>query len=354
MFKLSISCVLAFGLLVACCSELVAQTWSYQGSSSCFHTGNNVQCFESGTLRSYATNREQFDSAYRNGQVMGQGIGLLIQAWMAHRRQLELERKNAREQISTYYHATYELNDEVMHYEDVLVSSFNRLAQLDPPRRAMYEDAARGAQELSARLAQMRPMTEKNLPGILGAKDIKFLNSNLELSRNFYNQATEAAKKEYVFSQFLGAYTGYLEFRQNASKPAVVVAASAPASVDSDVASLKAVADAGDGNAQAMLGKMYLEGNRVPQSYATAAKWFRLAAMAGNAESQVAIGDLLEQGRGIIQDYVQAHMWFNLAAAAGVPEAESRRNTLAAKMTPEQIAEAQKLAANWKPETRKE
>ncbi len=49
------------------------------------------------------------------------------------------------------------------------------------------------------------------------------------------------------------------------------------------------------------------------------------------------------------QDYVQAHMWYSLAAAQGEKEASKGRDILAEKMTPAQIAEAQKLAREWKP-----
>jgi TPR repeat protein len=55
-------------------------------------------------------------------------------------------------------------------------------------------------------------------------------------------------------------------------------------------------------------------------------------------------------GHGVPQDYVLAHMWFNLAAATGMVEtAAADRDMVAAKMTPAQIAEAQKLAREWKP-----
>ncbi len=58
---------------------------------------------------------------------------------------------------------------------------------------------------------------------------------------------------------------------------------------------------------------------------------------------------MYHNGRGVTQDYVQAHMWFNLAAARGLKFPEKRRDRLAKKMTPAQIAEAQKLAREWKP-----
>jgi TPR repeat protein len=56
-----------------------------------------------------------------------------------------------------------------------------------------------------------------------------------------------------------------------------------------------------------------------------------------------------EQGDGVLQDYVLAYMWYNLAAAQGAGVAAKDRDRVAARMTPEQIAEAQRLAREWKP-----
>jgi hypothetical protein len=41
-------------------------------------------------------------------------------------------------------------------------------------------------------------------------------------------------------------------------------------------------------------------------------------------------------------------MWFNLAVAGGLTDAAKNRETAATKMTPAQIAEAQRLAREWK------
>jgi TPR repeat protein len=62
---------------------------------------------------------------------------------------------------------------------------------------------------------------------------------------------------------------------------------------------------------------------------------------------------MYEWGTGVPQDYVQAHKWFNLAAAtfttpSGHDMAVQARDRVAAQMTPAQIAEAQKLAREWK------
>jgi hypothetical protein len=42
-------------------------------------------------------------------------------------------------------------------------------------------------------------------------------------------------------------------------------------------------------------------------------------------------------------------MWYNLAAARGHKIGRKNRDLLAEKMTPEQIAEARRLAREWKP-----
>jgi len=42
-------------------------------------------------------------------------------------------------------------------------------------------------------------------------------------------------------------------------------------------------------------------------------------------------------------------MWFNLAATQGNEYAKKERDILAAEVTREQIAEAQRLAREWKP-----
>jgi uncharacterized protein len=55
------------------------------------------------------------------------------------------------------------------------------------------------------------------------------------------------------------------------------------------------------------------------------------------------------QGRGVPQNFVIAHQWLNLAAANGAEGAVELRDELAAKMTPAQITEAQRLARDWKP-----
>jgi TPR repeat protein len=144
-------------------------------------------------------------------------------------------------------------------------------------------------------------------------------------------------------------------------------------------------AEAGNASAQNRLGLLYDEGLGVPQDYRQAKEWFEKAAKQGHVGAQVNLGTLYLQGAGaqqsaqmalfwfsraaeqrdslafsklgwmyaqgheVLQDFIQANMWYNLAAANGYKSAAELRDALAKQMTPAQIAEAQKLAREWKP-----
>ena len=108
-------------------------------------------------------------------------------------------------------------------------------------------------------------------------------------------------------------------------------------------------ADQGDASAQNNLGLMYDKGQGVAQDYAAAVMWFRKAADQGYAIAQAFLGLVYHFGNGVTWDYVQAYMWYNLAAAKGINFARENRTLLAMEMTPVQIAEAQRLAREWKP-----
>ena len=108
-------------------------------------------------------------------------------------------------------------------------------------------------------------------------------------------------------------------------------------------------ADQGDATAQGDLGKAYATGEGVPRDQAQAARWFRKAADQGEATAQGRLGVMYLAGVGVPQNYVQAYMWLNLSAARGIKRAAEERDKLAQSMTPAQIAQAQKLAREWKP-----
>jgi len=87
--------------------------------------------------------------------------------------------------------------------------------------------------------------------------------------------------------------------------------------------------------------------------YATALRLFRPLGEQGNASAQYNLGVMYALGQGVPRDNVQAYMWFDLSARYLEGVERDRmvqiRDVIASDMTPAQIAEAEKLAREWKP-----
>jgi TPR repeat protein len=123
-------------------------------------------------------------------------------------------------------------------------------------------------------------------------------------------------------------------------------------------------ADNGDPEAQyrlaALLYGPQARARNVPHDSERAIKLYRTAAAKGHAQAMYALG-VIYQGKiaddgFIFTDYVKAHMWYNLAASR-LPAGRERdqaardRDFLARyRLTPEELAEAQRLAREWEPE----
>ena len=115
-------------------------------------------------------------------------------------------------------------------------------------------------------------------------------------------------------------------------------------------------AEQGVAGAQCRLGVMYAEGRGVTKDDTESARWFKRAAEQGDAEAQGGLGLAYAAGRGVSQDFVASHMWISLALAQlnGVTRngALRFRDSIAAGMTPDQIADAQHLTQAWTPTLR--
>ena len=124
-----------------------------------------------------------------------------------------------------------------------------------------------------------------------------------------------------------------------------------PDDVTAAVRELKPLAEQGNAVAQFNLGSLYYQGWGVPQDYREAAKWLRKAAEQNHTFAQATLGSIYAEGaQGVLEkDHPQALMWFILAAQ-GDMEARELRDSLAMKMTPKQISEAQTLAREFKPQ----
>ncbi|MFZ5913221.1 MAG: tetratricopeptide repeat protein [Pseudomonadota bacterium] len=113
-------------------------------------------------------------------------------------------------------------------------------------------------------------------------------------------------------------------------------------------------AERGDPGAQVSLANMYNQGRGVPQDDVQAVYWLGRAAEQGHHEGQIMLGAVYADGHGVPQDDVQAYKWLTLASLSA-PDAEKRQVALQARqmastnMRPEQIAEAERLVAAWRP-----
>ncbi len=105
----------------------------------------------------------------------------------------------------------------------------------------------------------------------------------------------------------------------------------------------------GDAESQYQLGRFLAPDIFLAPDKESGWKWYCLAANRGHRDAQFTLGILFEWGYGPVQkDLVRAYVWY--ALAEGSPSAARHREQIAANMTPEQIAEAEQLTAEWKPD----
>jgi hypothetical protein len=117
---------------------------------------------------------------------------------------------------------------------------------------------------------------------------------------------------------------------------------------------LRERAAAGDAEAQYTLGKNYEAGRSgLEKDYAEAATWYRKSAEQGNVYAQASLGILYHSGKGLPHDDVQAEVWFTISAEhAPVNDRDTiveMRDSVAAHLTAQQVADARRLAGEWKP-----
>jgi len=105
------------------------------------------------------------------------------------------------------------------------------------------------------------------------------------------------------------------------------------------------LAEHGDVDAQVALAGLYEAGLGAPRDDRRAAHWYRTAAERGHVIARLNIGDFYSRGRGVGLDRVRAWYWLDLAASAGSVWARKPRDEVAARMTPDQIRQAEAMAS---------
>jgi len=109
------------------------------------------------------------------------------------------------------------------------------------------------------------------------------------------------------------------------------------------------IAEDGHGPAQRNLGVMYFQGQGVEQDYEEALRWFQRATDQGTELSALKLAAMHAAGQGTPQDLVTSYKWLRVAENQGDPQAASWHDDLVRRMSAEQIAEAEELAAAWHP-----
>jgi TPR repeat protein len=84
-----------------------------------------------------------------------------------------------------------------------------------------------------------------------------------------------------------------------------------------EILQLQTKADAGDANAQTMLGEAYRDSNGVPQNDALALKWFGKAANQGGDVAENDLGNMYNIGAGVEVDKKEAVRWYHKSAKQG-------------------------------------
>jgi hypothetical protein len=115
----------------------------------------------------------------------------------------------------------------------------------------------------------------------------------------------------------------------------------------SSLEELKSAAQAGEPSAQYAMGARFAIGEGVSQDYATAARWFTLAAKKGYAPAQGMLGAYYWSGRGLRKDLKQAYFWSVLARDGNDEISKDRVESLVAQLNRNEMLQVQELVRDW-------
>src|SRR5260221_4518782 len=90
-----------------------------------------------------------------------------------------------------------------------------------------------------------------------------------------------------------------------------------------DLENVKTLANAGNVDAEYLLGLLYYHGRGTAKDLVEGVKWIRKAAEEGNADAQTDLGGCYDSGEGVSKDSVEAVKWYRKAAEQGNARAQS-------------------------------
>jgi localization factor PodJL len=107
-------------------------------------------------------------------------------------------------------------------------------------------------------------------------------------------------------------------------------------------------AEAGNTRAMHNLAVLLAEGAGGKPDYVAATTWFQKAADQGVRDSQYNLAVLFARGLGVPQDMTKSYTWFAVAAAQGDDDAGRKRDEVASRLSPADLAKAKAQAETWK------
>ena len=110
------------------------------------------------------------------------------------------------------------------------------------------------------------------------------------------------------------------------------------------IAALKALADAGNAQAQVWLGDLYAEGKVVSRDAAAAERWYLKAAQAGDTDAQFKLGAIYANGAAPNNNF--AYVWYGTAARLGFTAAQVERDRVGGLLQPAERAQADRVIAS--------
>ena len=108
-------------------------------------------------------------------------------------------------------------------------------------------------------------------------------------------------------------------------------------------------AEQGNVLAQTQLAGCYINGRGVTKDDVEAVKWFRKAAEQGEVAAQIQLAGCYFNGRGVTKDEAVSYKWYLLASAKGSEIAKSFVTNIEELLTPDQRAEGQRMAREFRP-----
>ena len=113
-------------------------------------------------------------------------------------------------------------------------------------------------------------------------------------------------------------------------------------------AMLLPAAQAGNADAEELIGVMYAMGLGRERDDARAFDWYLRASLKGHPGAQSGIGWYYEVGRGLpAPDPVRAYAWYTLSAMGGDPDAAISQEEIAKKMSKNEIEDALALVSDY-------